>query len=124
MITLTVEGFRQRFPEFNYIEDANVIQRAIKMAGLQFDYQKCESLDEDLAEEIGYLLTAHWLTVNTKAGTGTQKSVASESLGSASKSYGTPSAKYESDPFMATKYGQQFSAIFKSNCAGFGASII
>jgi len=125
MIELTVEGFRQRFPEFKYIQDDSVIQRAITMAGLQFDYAKCEKVDPTLAEEIGYLLTAHWLTINTTPGTGTTKTVSSESLGSASKSYGSPTTpKFESDPFMATKYGQQFTAIFRTNCAGFGASIV
>jgi len=125
MVELTVEGFRERFPEFRYINDDKVIERAIKMAGLQFDYTKSETIDPYLAEEMGYLLTAHWLAINVKSGIGTTKAVASESLGSASKSYATPtSTKYESDPFMATKYGQQFTTIYRTNCSGFGAAII
>ena len=121
-MALTVDGFRIRFPEFTNIQDDNIIERALKLAGLQFDFTKCDS---EIGDELGYFLAAHWLTVNTNGDTGTIKSVTSESLGSASVSYGSPtSAKYETSPFMSTKYGQQFNTLFDANCKGFGMATI
>jgi hypothetical protein len=122
MIELTVDEFRKRFPEFANIQDDTLIERAFKLAGLQFDFTKCDKED---GEELAYLLAAHWLTINLKPGTDTQKSVVSESLGAASKTFGSPtSTKYESDPFMSTKYGQQFNAIFNALCKGLGMAAI
>jgi hypothetical protein len=121
-MALTVIEFRKRFPEFDNLQDDSIIERAFKLAGLQFDSTKC---DTEIGEELSYILSAHWVTINTNNSLRSNKNITGESLGSASVSYGSSEGtKYESDPFMSTKYGQQFLALYNANCKGLGMATI
>ena len=115
MATCTPTDFRLRFPEFDeptypdarvqlFIEDATATVNT-----------NCPNSDLMIC-----YLTAHLLKVGTQSAdgdSGTIKSVASESVGDVSMSYGGASGDNPSDNFYGTIYGQRFLDLRK-NCIG------
>ena len=95
-----VDGFKERFPEFDKIDD-DVIKRAAAI----FD-ELYKTAFDGLHVQCEDYFVAHWLTVNEGDGGGT---VVSKSVGSVSITYATSDSgmpRYGS--FGATKYGRRF----------------